>query len=539
MLLTNTGRRAPTLAVSPQVTKCVPVPAPQKGVNAVDGLIAMSPEEAIFCNNMSPSQYGTRVRTGYQQWRTGVVGDGNRTLIPYIGSLEDGSADRLFVVSSDAIYDVSSSGTAPAPLLALASISATSGYGIWTAYTTIAGHFALYCDEQNGYYRYPEGGPWVRTTGAEVTGVNPNNLVAVTIFKSKAWFVERNTAFAWYLPTDAVIGAATRFNFGNKFKKGGTLQALFVWTVDGGQGVDDYLVAVSSAGDVVVYKGNDPASATDFVQHGVWFIGPPPVGRRIGGNFGGELNLLSSYGLLPMSALMSGQEVIQDQAALSRKITPLVNSEMAASRELRGWEVKLFSKDNALIISSPKRDAFPYTQFAQSTNNEGWSVWRDIPYLNGEEWKGDFYVAAEDGNVYILTGNKDNVSLDGSVSTEINWSVLQSFQDFGEPGLFHRGQYIRPVFIADQVPSYTIEVRYDYNLSDVFGAAVPGGAAAGALWDVALWDLAVWGGDFLVADTPQGGSGIGRAMAIGINGSSQSETILVRYDLMFDTGGML
>jgi hypothetical protein len=459
MLLTNTGRRAPTLAVSPQVTKPVPVPAPQKGINAVDGLIAMSPEEAIFMNNMSPSQYGTRVRTGYQEWVTEVAGDGCRTLIPYIGSLEDGSADRLFVVSSDAIYDISSSGTAPAPLLALASISATSGFGIWTAYTTIAGHFALYCDEQNGYYRYPEGGPWVRTTGAEVTGVNPNNLVSVTIFKSKAWFVERNTSFAWYLPTDAVIGAATRFNFGNKFKKGGTLQNLFVWTVDGGQGIDDYLVAVSSAGDVVVYKGNDPAVATDFVQHGVWFIGPPPVGRRIGGNFGGELNLLSTYGLLPMSALMSGQEVIQDQASLSRKITPLVNSEMTASRETRGWEVKLFSKDNALIISAPKRDAFPYTQFAQSTNNEGWSVWRDIPYLNGEEWHGEFFVAAENGNVYVLTGNKDNVSLDGSTSTLINWSVLQSFSDYGEPGRFHRGQYIRPVFVADQVPNYTIEVR--------------------------------------------------------------------------------
>lgn len=539
MLLTNNGRRAPTLAVSPQVTKPVPVPAPQGGINAVDGLIAMSPEEAIFMNNMSPSQYGTRVRTGYMEWVTEVAGDGNRTLIPFIGSNEDGSADRLFVVSSDAIYDVSTSGTAPAPLLALASISATSGFGIWTAYTTIAGHFALYCDEQNGYYRYPQGGPWVRTTGAEVTGVNPNNLVSVVIFKSKAWFVERNTAFAWYLPTDAVIGAATRFNFGNKFKKGGTLQNLFVWTIDGGEGVDDYLVAVSSAGDVVVYKGNDPASATDFVQHGAWFIGPPPVGRRIGGNFGGELYLLSTYGLLPMSALMSGQLVQMEQAYLSRKITPLINIEMVASRETRGWEVKLFSKDNALIISAPKRDAFPYTQFAQSTNNQGWSVWKNIPYLNGEEWHGDFYVAAEDGTVYVLTGNLDAVTLDESSSVRIEWSVLQSFQDYSEPGRYHRGQYIRPVFIADQVPNYTIEVRYDYNLSDIFGTAVPGGPSSGPLWDVAVWDVALWGGDFLVADTPQGGAGMGRAMAIGINGNSGSETILVRYDLMFDSGGML
>lgn len=539
MLLTNTGKRAPTLAVSLQSTKTAPVPAPQKGINAVDGLIAMSPEEAIFMNNMSPSQYGTRVRTGYREWVTAVAGDGNRTLIPYIGSLEDASADRLFVASSDAIYDISSSGTAPAPLIAFASISATSGFGIWTSYTTVGGHFALYCDEANGYYRYPEGGPWVRTTGAEVTGVNPNNLVHVTIFKERAWFVERNSSRAWYLPVGSVIGAATVFDFGNKFKKGGTLQALFNWTVDGGEGVDDYLVAVSSAGDVIVYKGIDPGTAATFNQHGAWFIGPPPVGRRIGGRLGGELYLLSSYGLLPMSALMAGQVVIDTQTFLSRKITPLVNLEMVASREVRGWEVKLFSKDNALIISTPKRDAFPFTQFAQSTNNEGWSVWRDIPYLNGEEWHGDFYVAAEDTNVYILEGNLDAVTLDESSSTLINWSVLQSFQDYNEPGKYHRGQYIRPVFIADQAPSYVIEVRYDYNLSDVFGAAVPGGAVSGAVWDVALWDISLWAGDFVVVDQPQGAQGIGRAMAVGINGSSGAETILIRYDLMFDTGGML
>lgn len=539
MLLTNNGRRAPTMAVSPQVTKPVPIPAPQMGINAVDGLIAMSPEEAIFMNNISPSQYGSRVRTGYKEWVTAVAGDGNRTLIPYIGSAEDASDDRLFVASSDAIYDISTSGTAPAPLIAFPIISSTSGFGIWTAYTTLGGHFSLYCDEANGYYRYPEGGPWVKTTALEVTNVDPANLVAVTIFKSKAWFVERNSASAWYLPTDAVIGAATRFNFGNKFKKGGTLQALFVWTIDGGEGMDDYLVAVSSAGDVVVYKGNDPAVAASFVQHGIWFIGPPPVGRRIGGSFGGELYLLSSYGLLPMSTLMSGQIVQKEQVYLSRKITPLVNFEMIASREIRGWEVKLFSKDNALIISTPKRDAFPFTQFAQSTNNEGWSLWRDIPYLNGEEWHGEFYVAAEDGSVYRLEGNLDAVTLDESSSILINWSVLQSFQDYGEPGRYHRGQYIRPVFIGAQSPNYFMEVRYDYNISDVFGTAVPGGATQGTLWDVGIWDVSLWEGQFVVIDQPQGAQGIGRAMAVGINGSSGAETILVRYDLMFDTGGML
>jgi len=537
MLLPKIGGRTPILAQVPQIMKSAPVPAPQKGINNVDGLIAMDPQEAVFMFNFQPSQFGTRVRTGYREWVTDVDADGVRTLIPYTGS--QAANDRLFAAGQAGFYDVSTSGTAPALILAFASVSTTSGFGIWTGFTTLTGQHSLYCDEQNGYYRYTEGGTWVKTTALEVTGVDPALFVGVTIFKSKAWFVERDSSRAWYLPTGSVIGAATSFNFGNKFKKGGTLEMLFNWTVDGGEGVDDYLVAVSSAGDVVVYKGNDPASATDFNQHGIWFIGPPPVGRRIGGNFGGELCLLSAYGLIPMSSLVSGQLIQENQIQLSRKITPLVNSEMSATRTTRGWEVKLIPKENTLLISVPKRDAFPYTQFAQSTNNQGWSVYRDIPYLNGEEWNSEFYIAAENGNVYVLDGNLDNVSLDESTSDLITWSVLQSFSDFGEPGLYHIPQFVRPVFIADQVPSYIAEIRFDYNLSDTFGSPIPAGSASGTLWDVGIWDLSLWGGDFVTAENVQGVGGIGRAMAIGLNGQSGAETILVRHDLMFQSGGML
>lgn len=542
MLLTPSGKRPPLLAPVPQTTKSVPVPAPQKGVNAVDGLAGkMSPEEAIFMFNMSPAQYGVRVRTGFKEYAVSVDADGVRTLIPYTGSAS--ANDKLFATGKAGFYDISASVTGPAVLLAFPVVSDTSGFGIWTGFTTLAGQFSLYTDEQNGYYVYTEGGVWAKVAlGAgptQVSGIDPALFAGVTIYKSKAWFVEKGSSRAWYLPTGSVFGAATAFNFGNKFKKGGTLEMLFNWTVDGGEGIDDYLVAVSSGGDVVVYKGDDPASATDFNQRGVWFIGPPPVGRRISGRLGGELYLLSAYGLLPMSDLVSGQLTQMEQIYLTRKITPLVNLEMAATREVRGWEVKLVPKENVLIVSVPKRDAFPFTQFAQSTNNQGWSVYRDLPYLTGEEWHSTFFIAAENGNVYTLQGNKDNVNLAETTSDLISWSVLQSFSDVGEPGLYHKPEYVRPVFIADQVPAYTIEVRFDYNLSDVFGAAVPGATTAGTLWDIGVWDLSLWGGDFITSDNPQGASGIGRAMAVGINGQSGAETVLIRYDLMFQTGGML
>jgi hypothetical protein len=94
------------------------------------------------------------------------------------------------------------------------------------------------------------------------------------------------------------------------------------------------------------------------------------------------------------------------------------------------------------------------------------------------------------------------------------------------------------VFLASQAPSYAVEARYDYNLSEVLAVPSPP-VFSGAVWDSGVWDLSLWGGDLIEIESPIGGSGIGRNVAVAINGSSSAPTILVRYDLMYTPGGLL
>jgi hypothetical protein len=454
--------------------------------------------------------------------------DGTRTVVPFTGATT--ADDKLFAVTDTNIMDITT-GTAAVDL-ALAATDSTSGYGIWCNFTTIADTFAIYCDETNGYYLYTRStDTWARVTGVQVTGVNPNNLVAVCVYKERLWFVEKGTGNAWYLPVGSVTGAATRFAFGNKFKSGGQLVNLYTWTVDGGEGVDDHLVAISSAGDVIVYKGDDPSVAGSFNLRGQWFMGPPPIGRRIGGSFGGELYLLSSYGILPLTRLINGALIQEDDIYLSRKITPLINRQMLLSRNVRGWEIKLIPSEQILIVSVPKQAGQDNIQFVQSLNSEGWAIYRTIPYLTGETWQGSFYIGTEDGRVLNHTGNTD-------IAEPIDWSLLLAFKDYGKPGSYHRAQFIRPVFLGQAAPSYVVEARYDYRLTEAFGAPDPS-TTSGSLWDTGLWDSALWGGDYVVVETPFGASGLGRAMSVGLNGKSNAETILIRFDLMIDEGGFL
>jgi len=537
-------RKAQLLQPVPPELKCVPVPPPMGGINAVDGLYGMasrSPEDSIFQYNLIPAQYGTKVRTGYQDWATGVGTNGIRTVMPYTGT--SSAANRLWVMANNGIYNVSTSVASPVVTVTFPVIDSDSGYGQWTNYATAAGHFGLYCDETNGYYVYTEtGATWAKVAmgggATQVSNVDPALFVMPIIYKERVWFVERDSSRAWYLPTGAIFGAATVFNFGTKFKKGGVLVALYNWTVDGGEGTNDYLVAVSSAGDVILYLGDDPATASTFTQQGQWYIGPPPAGRRVGGSFGGELYLLSTYGIIPLTRLIAGALIQQDDIYLSRKINPLINYQMTLSRQSLGWEVRLISTENLLLCSVPARLGFEDIQFVQALNSKGWAVYRDIPYFTGDTWEGQFYIGTADNRILIHTGTQDEVDLDGENGVAINWSALSVFQEYGEIGRFKITQFIRPVFEAAQAPSYSVEARYDYNLSEVLpppAASVVGGS----VWDSGIWDSSLWGGDLVEVEKPVGGSGIGRNIAVAINGSSSSPTILIRYDLMFTTGGVL
>jgi hypothetical protein len=520
-----------------------PYPAPTGGINAISGLAEPMFQDAIYAFNMVPSQYGMKVRDGYTEWCTNVGDGGVRTVIPYKSTSV--GEDKLFAAAEDGIYDVTATSTSPSSVLTFGSADATSGYGQYVNFINVGGDkFILYCDETNGYHLYTQStDTWAAVAAGaaagQINGADPGNFCFCMIWKKRVWFVERNTGNAYYLPVGQVTGTVTKFNFSNKFKQGGYLVGLWNWTVDGGEGVDDYLVAISSAGDVVVYKGTDPASANTFDQRGVYFIGPTPAGRRVAGAFGGELYLLSSYGLVPISKLMSGQVIIDTSIYVSRKITPLINTEMASKRLELGWEVKLLPSQNLLMISSPKGANESYIQFVQSLDTRGWAIYRDFPYETGDSWNGAFFLGTTDNRILIHTGTLDNVTIASPGEGEaIEFSILTWYQDLGTPAQSKVTQLIRPTFVADKLPIYAVLARYDYDLQEA--VAVPiSTAPTGSVWDVAIWDSAVWGAGLVAFNGLSGASGMGRSVAIALRGTCQARTTLVRFDLAYTAGNIL
>lgn len=514
-------------------------PAPIGGLNTVAAGTAMPVTDCVSVWNLIPSDAGLRSRLGYREWVTGLGGvadDKVRSLLSFAGS--EPSQNRLFATTDSGIWPASSSTTTPVISYSFASTSGNAGYGSGRVVVTSAGHFYIYCDEVNGLHVYSEsGGTWTAPTmgggASQIANVDPANLVHATVFKRRVWFTERDSTSAWYLAAGAIYGSATEFDFGTQFSSGGHLVGLYNWTYDGGSGVDDSLVAISSTGDVVVVNGTDPADPTSFNVRGVWNMGPPPAGRDIAREMGGDLYLLSSLGILPISRLVVGA----DRSYETAKIANLFNSLMQNRSSSRGWSMHLHPEDNALLVLYPDYSTDTSQQLAQSQSTRGWFRYTGVPMHCAVVWEGRLHFGTQDGRVCVSRGYLDNVALVGSTYEDVEWSLLTSFQQAGGGHRIAVNQ-LRALLISNgATPSISLGARYDYDESDL---GTPSAAAAsGGAWGSGLWGTSVWGGGNSSFTIRRGTSGTGHVVAAAIRGTSITRTVLVHLEAAFEVGGWL
>jgi hypothetical protein len=377
---------------------------------------------------------------------------------------------------------------------------------------------------------------------ADVSEVNPDLLVQVVSWKGRLIFSEGNSSRSWYFPPGAVTaptGAkAIAIDQGSRFTTGGFLKGCFSWTYDGGAGIDDFLVAISSAGDIVVWQGNGPAD-TAFQVKGVWQVGASPQGRRVADTFGGDLLIIGAAGVIPLSAVVTGNPDLQE-ASITKKIQGLVREYFLRRGQEFGWGITNHPANGGIIINAPVSTDGEYFQLFMSTQTNAWSLMVDIPSLHWESFQGQDWIATSDGRIMKWTGTIDEVQeADNTLTeTDIQWQLLTSYQSLEAPANWKRIHFIRPLFLAEQLPVYAVQARYDFSLT-IPQPVDPPPLTVGARWDIALWDIAYWGGGFVTEQPVIGATGIGRWFAIALSGKSRYTTSLVGFDAIGDIGGML
>ena len=529
------------------VTQVGVIPAPLKGVDARVSVVNAPPEVCSYAYNIMPAEGGMRVRRGFEEFAVITPissSEGVRAIVPYTTNGEIGSDDALFAVTEEGIWNVTAGGSITTRDVAFPSTGVAAGWGVFTSTSTDAGRQILfYADTAagNGLWQYDDSdmpGTWVWskskfTKPGSNDPEDANNVTFVTIHKQRMWVFEVDSDTAYYADTvGGIAGALEAFYFGGKFKHGGHLSGLYNWTVDGGEGVDDYLVAVSSSGDVIVYAGSDP-SGTDWSTVGTYYIGDVPEGVRVGTEIGGDLHLLSRFGVVAMSDLIKGVDV-KDSSSVTTTypIAPFIREAMRESANKYGWGIDYQVGTGSLVINSPTRNNGIDVQYVMTVTTGGWGFWRGVPMLNNESYKGITYFGTRDNRVMSMDSDTDE-------GEAIEYSMLTSSQNMGSPAVFKRATHVRPDWRAVESPVYSAKILYDYDITEI---ALPKGTpvATGALWDFSIWDIAIWGAGAVESHhNATGAWGVGRTFAVALTGKASKPTTLLSFDIMWNTGGVL
>ena len=346
------------------------------------------------------------------------------------------------------------------------------------------------------------------------------------------------------MPPNAITGAGIApFNFGIKFKHGGNLVGLYNWTVDGGDGVNDYLIAISRSGDVLPYIGSDPTQP-DWSLVGTYFIGAMAKGHRAASQYGGNTAFLSSLGVTQMSDLLRGVDPrLMTGDSLGAKISPLIRQDMRQYKDDAGWDIRYLHTEGVIIVTSPRRLNGQYLQYVYNISVDGWGIWRGLPITSIDVWNGFVYFGTQDNKVMVMDVARDNVVLDppeGEVNGRlIEFSMLHNYLDMDDPSIQKRGKFIRPDFLSKQDLTYASKFLYNYKVIEI-NDVPPITESQQSLWDTALWDIGVWDTDILQHfDKIIGGTGMGRYLSVAIKGQAISGTTLVSTDVTWDSGWFL
>jgi len=426
----------------------------------------MDPASALELTNIFPGAGAPTVRLGYTTFTTGgatIPSTPIRFMHEY--SLKDTTA-QLIAGTDTALYSISSTGVVTDITRAAGAYSA----GSWNK-ELFAGNIYL-CNGTNEpqvYIGIGGTGKAINITGTGVTGGN-TTLAQVSSYRERLYFAQKNTMLMWYdktVKSTLATGSPgmASYDFQYIFRRGGYLLFTGSYTNNKGLGAQDYFMAVSSEGEIVMYTGNSPDDANwTLVAH---FIIGKPLGRKAYVRVNQDVWIITQQGVIPVSALF---ETDPEQATniVSLKINPLITqySTQASSTEL--WGGFFWPQGRRVYITLPD-SASSATLLVYAIDTKSWT---QFVLYSGEHAVASckflnlpFY-GSNTGAIYQgETGYADAVT--ATTSQSIAFSCRTAFSFYGARGNYKAFKDIRPLLRGKRGVTLNLGLDTDFKRSSV------------------------------------------------------------------------
>ena len=532
--------------------KQIRLPAPIGGLNLGSAAFNIPIEDAFVVDNVVLRPFGLEVRKGWRYWVpaannfTGEV----RTLMSFNSSVEVN--DRLFAapnVAAGTVYNVTTPNVAPTVAFIPTTPPTTPGEWYSVNYRTPGGNFLCAVSAGAGYFNYSTVAGWVEVASGSGAGkiefpagdtTTTKDFATCFVWKNRLWFIKKDSSVAYYLPVQSITGKVVPFDFGPLLAHGGSLAFGADWTYDGGGGMDDFLIIMGTNGDMLVYQGTDPAAATTFEVKGVWYAGRLPGGRRGFCQHGGDLLILTEFGVQRVSDYVSGR--ISDpigQASLAPKFNPWLARLVTRDIAFNYWFILPYPTEELLYVGSPIVSLTTGTRLNYLMNalTNNWSSTSGLDTLCAVLFQGRFMYGTRDGKVLQgFYGVRDGDNYTSSVfGNEVTAQINTGFYDYGSPTANKTATRVRLCGITQGPFAFFAKIVPEYNIVENQQSPPPN-TLSGYSWDVGLWNQATWEELRATFHDWFGVAGFGKKLALQLSFRSQGGTVITDYEVTFKEG---
>ena len=493
-------------------------PAPVGGLIRSGTNVGADPRGCEVLENFFPTAEGARLRGGSQKIAT--TDDPVVSLFTY----RSGVAERLFAATATDVYDI----TSPVdPDVAPAADLSGLGSGDWShvQFATPGGQFLCMVNGEDDYHIF-DGTDWAALdadSSPAFTGVAGEDLTFVWAHKRRLWFTEKNRLSAWYLPVNSIAGAAVEFPLDGVFSLGGALLFGGTWSQDSGAGLDDLAVFVTTEGEIAVYQGSDPNTASDWQLVGVYRIGRP-LDKNGWFRAGGDLIILTEDGIVSVAEALRKDRAALQAAAITAPIEDLWQDAIAARTGAFRFSVALWSTRTTLLVGIPTLGNRLGVLVA-NTRTGAWAIFSGWEVTCMAVFQDQLFFGTADGTV----ARGDVGGQDMGMPYEGRY--VPRFQEFGTTQ-DKLALHARAIYRTDTQARAGIVAFANYEVGE-FQTTISISDPGGAVWGTGVWGTSVWGASnaSLTRSEWQAVTGMGFSLSVGITVTSAT-VATPRFDIL-------
>jgi len=505
--------------------EAVTVPPPYQGLDLVTAIDSMNPSSALEMVNMFPGPTAPISRNGYSQLTNLTASStGVKTLFPYnktdgtseIIAVCDGGTKKIYKIVSGAATDITGTTAITAPNMQAEQFSTIlylcNGTEAVQAYngTTVA----------DSTFTFPGG-----------SGVTLANIINVSSYKERVYFVQQNSLKFWYGNTQAVGSSQlTAFNLEYVMRRGGRLIFAGSYTNSTGQTSTDLFWAISSEGEIVFYAGSSPAD-TNWSLVARFVIGKP-LGYRSFIRINNDVWIITEQGIIPISALFQ-TDPTKATEVISGAINPYITKYAKVLPFSARWHGMFWALGRRVFINVPSSESNS-TMLVHSLDTNGWCVYEladkedsnTIAVVDGVPYYGSnrgYVYEAEDG----FTDRGFPVS----------FSCRTAFSYLGNRASYKAFKDIRPLIETTKGITLSLGLDTDFQrkltvdtVSTGVATYTPWGSPWGSPWSS--------GTEYLLNRYAVRGQGHSAAVRFG-GSLSTSQCRIFGFEIRFDQGGQV